>query len=65
MWAIGAPLTHSTGAVFGSPDPAGVDRHRTPFTGYHKRAVGWTIVGKRAAAGRVGGLFIKSIQMPV
>lgn len=43
---IGATLTHTTAAVFGSSEPTGVDRHGAPFTGLHGRAVGWAVVRK-------------------
>lgn len=46
---IGAPLTHMTAAVFGSSDPAGVDRHGATITGLHGRAAGRAVVGKWTA----------------
>lgn len=51
VWAIGAPLTHTTAAAFGSSKPSGVDRHGPPLAGLHGRAVGWAVVGKRTAVG--------------
>lgn len=32
---IGATLTHTTTAAFGSSEPTAVDRHGTPFAGLH------------------------------
>lgn len=49
--AIGAPLTHTAAAAFGSSEPSGVDRHGPPLAGPHGRAVGWAVVGKRTAVG--------------
>lgn len=49
--AIGAPLTHTAAAAFGSSKPSGVDRHGPPLAGLHGRAVGWAVVGERTAVG--------------
>lgn len=57
--AISAPLTHTTTAVFGSSEVAGVDGHKPPLAGPHEGAVCWTVVGKRASVGYVNRLFIK------
>lgn len=58
---VGAPLTHTTAAAFGSSEPAGVDRHGAPFAGLHGRTVGRAVVGKWTAVGHSNRVIYKTL----
>lgn len=62
---IGALITHSAAAVFGSSKAAGVDRHETAITGFHGRAVGWAVVGKWTAVGHGNSVIYKDLTHTV